>query len=258
MKKYIQPLKKERINNKKKTRYLTKVKWTPRPRWTAAQSMQIKIPYVMEAHVGFFASQSKQIFMEKNICQPMSEDNEILYQNNLQKLLKVIWTIINMAYWWRKNAQSWQSSTIPYSQALNECVWRFLAAHSYPQGPSCLATGSFVETWLLQQFVIMTSSHVATLASFSSFTSVSSHPSARCLVNQPSRKSTSIAAKEQAPLLSRGNFLVLLFIFQSEVLISLACGRNHKYSRDNLYYLNCSRGWFMAPCGVLISFCLRL
>lgn len=38
----------------------TNVKCTPKLLWTAEQSMQIKTPYVTEAHVGFFAEQSKQ------------------------------------------------------------------------------------------------------------------------------------------------------------------------------------------------------
>lgn len=38
----------------------TKVKWTPKPLWTAEQSMHIKTPYVTLAQVGFLALQSKQ------------------------------------------------------------------------------------------------------------------------------------------------------------------------------------------------------
>ena len=36
--------------------------WTPSDRWTAEQSIQIKIPYVMLVHVGFFDPQSKQVY----------------------------------------------------------------------------------------------------------------------------------------------------------------------------------------------------
>lgn len=39
---------------------LTNVKCTPNDRWTAEQSMQMKTPYVTEAHVGFLELQSKQ------------------------------------------------------------------------------------------------------------------------------------------------------------------------------------------------------
>lgn len=39
----------------------TKVKWTPRFRWTAEQSMQMNTPYVTDDHVGFFALQSKHV-----------------------------------------------------------------------------------------------------------------------------------------------------------------------------------------------------
>ena len=41
--------------------------WTPRLRWMAEQSMQRKIPYVTDAHVGFFALQSKHIYKIQTI-----------------------------------------------------------------------------------------------------------------------------------------------------------------------------------------------
>lgn len=49
-----------------KSIYLTKLMWTPRLRWAAEQSMQRKIPYVTEAHVGFLALQSKHIWNKRN------------------------------------------------------------------------------------------------------------------------------------------------------------------------------------------------
>ena len=36
--------------------------WTPRPRWNAAQSMQMKMPYGTLVHVAPRASQSKQTY----------------------------------------------------------------------------------------------------------------------------------------------------------------------------------------------------
>lgn len=39
----------------------TNVKWTPRFRWTAEQSMHMNTPYVTEDQVGFFALQSKHV-----------------------------------------------------------------------------------------------------------------------------------------------------------------------------------------------------
>ena len=39
----------------------TKVRWTPSERWMPEQSMQMKMPYVTEAHVGFLHPQSKHI-----------------------------------------------------------------------------------------------------------------------------------------------------------------------------------------------------
>ncbi len=39
---------------------LTKVRWTPSDLWMPEQSMQMKMPYVTEAQVGFLAPQSKQ------------------------------------------------------------------------------------------------------------------------------------------------------------------------------------------------------
>jgi len=38
----------------------TKLRWTPKERWTAEQSMQMNTPYVTLAQVGFFVLQSKQ------------------------------------------------------------------------------------------------------------------------------------------------------------------------------------------------------
>jgi len=45
--------------------YRTKERWVPRLRWEAEQSMQMKMPRGIEAQVGFFASQSKQVCKEK-------------------------------------------------------------------------------------------------------------------------------------------------------------------------------------------------
>lgn len=42
----------------------TNVKWTPRLRWTAEQSIQINTPYVTDDHVGFFALQSKHVYVK--------------------------------------------------------------------------------------------------------------------------------------------------------------------------------------------------
>lgn len=39
--------------------HLTKLRWTPSERCTAEQSIQMNIPYVTEAQVGFLAAQSK-------------------------------------------------------------------------------------------------------------------------------------------------------------------------------------------------------
>lgn len=43
----------------------TNVKWTPKLRWTAEQSIQMKTPYVTDDHVGFFALQSKHVWKAK-------------------------------------------------------------------------------------------------------------------------------------------------------------------------------------------------
>lgn len=45
---------------------LTKLIWTPRLRWVAEQSMQRKTPYVTDAHVGFFALQSKHTYTQRS------------------------------------------------------------------------------------------------------------------------------------------------------------------------------------------------
>lgn len=39
----------------------TNVKWTPKFRWTAEQSIQMNTPYVTDDQVGFFALQSKHV-----------------------------------------------------------------------------------------------------------------------------------------------------------------------------------------------------
>lgn len=39
--------------------HLTKLRWTPRDRCTAEQSMQMNTPCVMDAQVGLLAPQSK-------------------------------------------------------------------------------------------------------------------------------------------------------------------------------------------------------
>jgi hypothetical protein len=40
--------------------HLTKLMWTPRPRWRPLHSRHIKMPYETDAHCGFFVSQSTQ------------------------------------------------------------------------------------------------------------------------------------------------------------------------------------------------------
>lgn len=48
---------------------------TPRPRWTAEQSIQRKIPYVTDAQVGFFALQSKHIWNQKQKMKKKNRNN---------------------------------------------------------------------------------------------------------------------------------------------------------------------------------------
>ena len=44
----------------------TKVRCTPSERWMPEQSMQMKMPYVTEAHVGFLHPQSKHIYQKRD------------------------------------------------------------------------------------------------------------------------------------------------------------------------------------------------
>ena len=59
--------------------YLTKLMCVPKPLWRAAQSMHMKIPWGMEAHVGFLTSQSKQTYIVKKDKHRLNSSQDLLY-----------------------------------------------------------------------------------------------------------------------------------------------------------------------------------
>lgn len=79
---------------------LTNVRWTPNPRWTAEQSMQINTPYVTLDHVGFLALQSKQTYLEKT--QDFILNVTLLFWLNMLTLFacndRNFWKIVSISF----------------------------------------------------------------------------------------------------------------------------------------------------------------